>query len=292
MQLDDSFFLQNLLNLDSDYTLQVSSLLTVLVVLSSWIYLIGSAEPGSLAVFSGENLRSASDFFAKLLGEGTDHPAFLDAAAWDRALKLSLDTLKMSLLAIGFAVGGMLLTVLLGARTTADGTLTLSEGPAGTVAFLLIRWSYVLARGIPELFWAMFLLFVFTPGILPGALALAIHNYGILGKLCSEIIEDMDVRPIRSLRSSGAGLGQTLFYGVLPTVTPQFLTYSLYRWEEIIRTTIVVGFVSAGGLGREFKLSMNWFHYTDVTLYLISYFLLVVFVDLVSGGLRAVAKMD
>ncbi len=292
MELDDSFFLQNLLNLDSDYTLQVSSILTILVVLSSWIYLIGSAEPGSLTVWTGENLRSASDFFKKLLGAGTEQPAFLDAVAWNQALQLSLDTLKMSLLAIGFSVGGMLLTVLLGARTTADGTLTLSDGPVGTVAFLLIRWSYVLARGIPELFWAMFLLFVFTPGILPGALALAVHNYGILGKLCSEIIEDMDMRPIRSLRSSGAGLGQTLFYGVLPAVTPQFLTYSSYRWEEIIRTTIVVGFVSAGGLGREFKLSMNWFHYTEVTLYLISYFLLVIFVDLLSGGLRAIAKMD
>jgi phosphonate transport system permease protein len=292
MQLDDSFFLHTLLDLDSDLILRFSGILTVLLILSSWVYLIASAEPGSLAVFSGKNLRSASDFFAKLLGEGIEQPAYLEIEAWNRALQLSLDTLKMSLLAIGFSGGGMLLTVLLGARTTADGTLTLSDGPAGTIAFLSIRWSYVLARGIPELFWAMFLLFVFTPGILPGALALAVHNYGILGKLCSEIIEDMDIRPIRSLRSSGAGLGQTLFYGVLPALTPQFLTYSLYRWEEIIRTTIVVGFVSAGGLGREFKLSMNWFHYTEVTLYLISYFLLVILVDLLSGGLRAISKMD
>lgn len=292
MELDDSFFLQNVLDIPPRITLRLSGLLTVLLVIVSWGYLIASADPGSLAVFSGENLGSAADFLAQLLGEGVDDPAFLNSAAWNEALRLTLDTLKMSLLAIGFAVGGMLLTVLLGARTSADGALTLSDGPAGTVAFLLIRWSYVLARGIPELFWAMFLLFVFTPGILPGALALAVHNYGILGKLCSEIIEDMDVRPIRSLRSSGASLGQILFYGVLPAVTPQFLTYGLYRWEEIIRTTIVVGFVSAGGLGREFKLSMNWFHHTEVTLYLICYFLLVVFVDLLSGGLRTLAKLE
>ena len=41
-------------------------------------------------------------------------------------------------------------------------------------------------------------------------------------------------------------------YAILPQVMPQFITYLLYRWEVVIRTTIVVGFVSAGGLAGTF----------------------------------------
>ena len=58
----------------------------------------------------------------------------------------------------------------------------------------------------------------------------------------------------------------------------------------VIRTTIVVGFVSAGGLGREFRLAMSFFHFTDVAMILATYFLLVVLVDLISGGLRVLAR--
>ena len=58
----------------------------------------------------------------------------------------------------------------------------------------------------------------------------------------------------------------------------------------MIRTTIVVGFVSAGGLGRKFRLDMSFFRYTDVALLLIWYVVLVVFVDLVSMYLRRLAR--
>ena len=62
-----------------------------------------------------------------------------------------------------------------------------------------------------------------------------------------------------------------LAYGIIPQAMPQFLTYLLYRWEVLIRTTVVVGFVSAGGLGREFRLSLSFFQYTDVALMILWY---------------------
>ena len=81
-----------------------------------------------------------------------------------------------------------------------------------------------------------------------------------------------------------------LAYGIIPQVLPQFITYMLYRWEVVIRTTIVVGFVSAGGLGQDFRLSMSFFHYTDVTLLLIWYLLLVIGVDLLCAWLRQLVR--
>ncbi|HVI21717.1 MAG TPA: ABC transporter permease subunit, partial [Bacillus sp. (in: firmicutes)] len=114
--------------------------------------------------------------------------------------------------------------------------------------------------------------------------------FGILGKLCAEVIENMDERPVRNLASSGASKSQMLLYGVLPSAMPQFLTYILYRWEVIMRTTIVVGFVGAGGLGLQFKMSLSFFHYTDITLLLICYCLLVFIADFISEVARKTAK--
>ena len=83
-----------------------------------------------------------------------------------------------------------------------------------------------------------------------------------------------------------------LLYGVLPQALPSFLTYLLYRWEVIIRTTVVVGFIAAGGLGREFRLSISLFHYTDVALIIAWYLILVMAVDLVSAALRKLVSGD
>jgi len=153
-----------------------------------------------------------------------------------------------------------------------------------------VRLSYIFSRAVPELVWAMMIIFIFKPGLLPGAIALALHNFGILGKLWAEVIEDMDSRPIRNLATAGASKVEALFYGILPMVMPRFLTYILYRWEVIMRTTIVVGFVGAGGLGMDFKLAMSFFNYTQITLLLLCYMILVIIADFASESTRKAVK--
>ena len=106
------------------------------------------------------------------------------------------------------------------------------------------------------------------------------------------MVDNLDPRPTRALRAAGSSNFQMLFYGIIPQALPQFLTYMLYRWEVVIRTTVVVGFVSAGGLGREFRLSLSFFHYSEVALIIFWYLLLVVAVDLLSAWLRRLARFD
>ncbi|EKN63210.1 ABC transporter permease subunit [Schinkia azotoformans] len=270
--------------------IKLSVLLIFALVLSSWLFIFVGEDASLFDLFSEENLVYTKEFFNGLAGVGEEHPAFLSKESWLEALKLSVETLQMSIMAIGFSVIIMVLTVVPAARNVANGTLTLSRKWYGKIVYGLIRGCYIFSRSVPELIWAMIIIFIFKPGILPGAIALALHNFGILGKLCAEVIEDVDTRPIRSLASSGAGKVQMFIYGVIPTVLPQFITYILYRWEVIIRTTIVVGFVGAGGLGQAFKLSMSWFHYSDITLFLICYVLLVILTDSISEGIRRFIK--
>ncbi|NMD71772.1 ABC transporter permease subunit [Bacillus sp. DNRA2] len=264
--------------------------LTILLIASSWYFIIGVEKANLLDVFSKDNFHYASKFFKGMLGIGEDEVAFMNRASWSDAFKLTVETLQMSIMAIGFSTIVMFLTVIPAARNVADGTLTLSRKWYRWFVFGLIRGLYIFSRAVPELVWAMIVIFIFKPGILPGAIALALHNFGILGKLCAEVIEDTDSRPIRNLASAGAGRAQILIYGVLPSILPQFLTYILYRWEVIMRTTIVVGFVGAGGLGQQFKLSMSFFHYTEITLILICYIILVIIADFISEKSRYFAK--
>jgi phosphonate transport system permease protein len=269
----------------------LSAVVFVLLSVASWAFILADPNSGFQELFTGEAWREGAAFLKELLGLGSAAtPAYLQMDRWAETAGLAYQTFAMSVLAICLAACGVLLTFLPGARNLVYGELALSRSPLWRAAFFLVRGVYVFTRGVPELLWAMLLVFFFNPGLLPGALALAIHNFGILGKLCAEVVEDTDGRPIRALRATGARGFQIAAYGILPQALPQFLTYALYRWEVIIRTTVVVGFVSAGGLGREFRLHMSWFHYTDVALLLMWYLILVVGVDLISAWLRRLAR--
>jgi phosphonate transport system permease protein len=271
--------------------IQASVLFMLGLMAASWFFVLGLDRQSAHPFISAETLTRASSFIQDLLGIGSERtPAFAQASEWGRAAKLAYDTVAMSVIAIGLAAGAALLTFMFGARNVMLGELSPNASWAWRSIFYLVRGFFIITRAIPELVWAMLIIFVLSPGILPGAVALAVHNWGILGKLSAEIVEGLDPRPARALQAAGARRLQVLIYGVLPQALPRFLTYLFYRWEVIIRTTIVVGFVAAGGLGTEFLLSMSHFHYTTVTLLLVWYLLIVVGVDLVSTGMRKLAR--
>ena len=273
----------------------IAAALTLL--LTSWGYILIDDWGAVRDLFSVDTVRDGWHFLLELFGlrDGPATPAFFDGGRWGEALSLAYDTLVMSVLAITLATAGMVATVVLAARTSVEGAAA-EGGQVGPeralrwAAFIVIRTVYVFTRAVPELVWALIIIFVVQPGIIAGAVALAIHNFGIVGKLSAEVVEDLDPAPTRALASSGARPGQRLLYGILPEALPKILTYTLYRWEVIMRTTIVVGFVAASGLGREFRLSMSFFQFTDVALILLVYFLLVVAGDAASAGLRKLAR--
>jgi phosphonate transport system permease protein len=270
--------------------IKISLLMALLLIFASWIFIYKADKADFLGLFSEKNAFYATKFLKGMIGIGEENPAFMNPEIWSKVLKLTYETLQMSVMAIGFATIGMLLTVIPAARNVASGSLTLTKKWYNWIVFGVIRALYIFSRSVPELLWAMIIVFILKPGILPGAIALALHNFGILGKLCAEVVEDVDLRPIRNLASSGASSGQILLYGVIPTVMPKFLTFILYRWEVIIRTTIIVGFIGAGGLGMQFKLAMSYFKYSEITLILICYLLLVTFADVVSEGSRKMVE--
>jgi phosphonate transport system permease protein len=263
-------------------------LLGLAVVAGAWATVAGQATtvaPGPVAAAE----RTAA-FLRALAGDGTVTPAYADAGRWAAMAGRAVETVVMSVAAVGIAGLIALLTIAPASRVLTVGSLAARGGLAGRLVFLLTRGLHVLARAVPEVVWALLVVFVVRPGLVAGALALALHELGVLGRLGADVIDDLDRGPLESLRSAGAGAVATVAYGVVPQALPQLVTFLLYRWEIVIRASVVVGFITSAGLGHELRLALSFRRFTDLALVLIVSVGLVWLVELVATGLRRLAR--
>ena len=155
------------------------------------------------------------------------------------------------------------------------------------------RFAYYAARGIigftravPDLVWALLFVTAVGLGPFPGGLALGVHSVGMLGRLFAETIEQMDMAPIHALQLTGARRLQVFSHGIIPSILPSLLGISLYRLDENIRSSLVLGFVGAGGIGFQLLTAMNLFQYQEVSLLLIIIFVVVLTAERLSAALR------
>lgn len=143
-----------------------------------------------------------------------------------------------------------------------------------------------LTRSVPDLVWALLFVTAVGLGPFPGALALGVHSVGMLGRLFAEVIEDMDMGPVEALTLTGASRLQVFTHAVVPGVLPSLLGIALYRFDENLRSSLVLGFVGAGGIGFLLLTAMNLFQYKTVAFLLIVTFVLVTCAERMSAALR------
>lgn len=203
---------------------------------------------------------------------GQAFPPRVTGAALAELARLTVETLQMAVMAIALAGVAAVLLALGG----------VVQGPVGWA----VRVVLLVCRAVPPPVWALLALFVLFPGPLPGAVALAIYNFGILGRLLAEVVDGLDPRPVVALRRQGASGPQAFLYGVVPRVLPRFAAYAVYRWEVTIRETVVVGLVGAGGLGRLLTDQLAAFDYRGVSLTIGALIALTVAVDLAGASVR------
>ncbi|TFB22040.1 phosphonate ABC transporter, permease protein PhnE [Filobacillus milosensis] len=141
-------------------------------------------------------------------------------------------------------------------------------------------------RTIPDILLATIFVSLFGIGIIPGILALTIFSLGLLAKLLSETIETIDTRQLDAIRSTGGNIFQVIWYGVVPQVLPQFISYGLYVFELNVRASLVLGFVGAGGIGSIIDTQLNFLKYQNVMAILIVLLVAVILIETVSNMLR------
>nr|WP_237288554.1 phosphonate ABC transporter, permease protein PhnE [Variovorax sp. PAMC 28711] len=233
-------------------------------VVASFVYLAIDYR----ALFTGESLGFMAKFIAEFFPPDLS-PDFVAKTGWG-----ALQTLAVSAL-------GTLLAAAAGAVLALP-----ASGRAGGWAREASRFALNFLRSVPELVWAALMVLAAGIGPFAGALALALHTTGVLGRLFAESLENAPREPEQALRLQGAGAITAFSYASLPLALPQWVAYTLYRWEMNIRMAAVLGFVGGGGLGQLLYFHLSIFQQQQAMTVLIAMFGLVALVDLTSARLR------
>lgn len=213
------------------------------------------------------------NLFADSKTEGSLAYWFFKIDVW---IKLLLETAQMALMATVIGASIALLLSFPAARNLAPNRW-LSR---------IIRRFLELLRTIPDIVYALILVWALGVGPLAGILAMALHTIGALGKLFSEVNENAGSKAIEGVRGVGGNWFAEMRYGVLPQVLPNFMSYAMLRFEVNVRAASVIGFVGAGGIGQELQTVIGLNYYTDVSALLLLIILTVVAIDSLSALIR------
>jgi phosphonate transport system permease protein len=151
---------------------------------------------------------------------------------------------------------------------------------------ILVKRLLEFCRTVPDIVFALIFVIAFGLGPMAGVLAITIHCIGALGKQYAEIVENIDMRPVEGVRSTGAGWISCMRFAVLPQVAAGFAGYTLLRFEINVRGASVMGFVGAGGIGQELVVAIRKFYYSDVSAILLMIVLTVFLIDIGTGWIR------
>lgn len=231
--------------------------------------------------------RNAGGFWEGLHQIG-DYPADVLSEAWEKRAELPALIVKYFpalVETVNIAAVSTLIGALAGLVLSLLGTRGLAKWPR---LIPLFRRLSDIMRAVPEIVIALVLIFILGGGPVPAMIAIAIHTAGALGKMFSEVAENADLKPLEGLASTGASWAQRMMLGVVPQVAPNYISYTLLRFEINIRASAILGFVGAGGLGYELRNSMAWGpgRFDEAAAIFILLFGTIVFFDQVSSRYR------
>ncbi|MFN4278012.1 MAG: phosphonate ABC transporter, permease protein PhnE [Ferrovibrio sp.] len=187
---------------------------------------------------------------------------------WTTALMAILAT------AVGAMIGGALSFV-------ASANLVQSKS-----LIFIVRRVLEVSRTVPDLVWALIFLFAFGLGPLAGFLAIMVHTVGAQGKLFAEVNENIDRKPIEGVRAAGGTWFDEIVIGVLPQVLPNYVSYTLWRFELNVRSATIIGFVGAGGIGMELYEVIRLSYFDDAGAILLIILIAVILIDMLSEWAR------
>ena len=232
--------------------------------------------------FDATSLRASKQFLA------TFFPPAHSLAFMQLLVRSAWKTVAIATSGVVLALGLAIPLSLLANRTLSISRLGIGTmGVIPTAVRTGLRWVLSLLRSIPELVWALIFVRAVGLGDTAGVMAIALTYAGMIGKVFLEIYESQDTRATEALLANGARRLHAFCYGTLPSCLPELVSYTVYRWECAIRSSVILGFVGAGGLGQQMELSMRMLAGGEVLSFLLVFVGLVWLADQISQGLRA-----
>jgi phosphonate transport system permease protein len=254
-------------------SLLVLAVLAILIMLAGRV---GEVDVNNLV----QNISNFTSYFGRILPKLSVAHFGADVADWywniTGWLKLLLDTVLIAYLGTLIGAGGAFVMAPFA---------TANLAPSGALQWSIKR-LFEFCRTVPDLVFALMFVSAFGLGPLAGILAIAIHSFGTLGKLFTEALENIDMKPVEAVRATGGRFVETVRFGALPQVMATFASYALLRFEINVRSSSVVGMVGAGGIGQDLFVAIRKFYYTDVSAILLMIIVAVVVIDLATEQIR------
>jgi phosphonate transport system permease protein len=123
-------------------------------------------------------------------------------------------------------------------------------------------------------------------GALAGILALTVASIGFVAKLFAEAIEEISLKQVEAIRSTGASFMNVVTYGVMPQVLTRFVGFATYQVDSNLRNSTMVGIVGAGGIGGTMFAAFQKFDYD----YLLTILLAIIALIMISEALQNTIK--
>lgn len=257
--------------------LQLALLFIVITVPAAWL---AEFNPG--VFFDDSSLGATRQFLATFLppAHSREFLELLLASAWKTVAIATAGVTLALLVAIPLSI--------VACRSLSISRIGRGEpSRVGRAARAAVRWLLVLLRSIPELVWALMFVRAVGLGDTAGVLAIALTYAGMIGKVFLEIFDSQDRHAAEALLANGAGRLQAFAYGTIPACLPELVSYIIFRWECAMRSSVILGFVGAGGLGQQMDTSMKMLAGGEVFSFLLAFMVLVAIADFISKRLRA-----
>ena len=249
--------------------------LLLVVVPVAWA--LHRAVPAGTDLVNRGGIALLGDLFANVLHPALD-PTFLGVVVHAAGVTLAFAALGTAGALVLGVVGGLVLS-----------DVAWSHRPPAPVRLvrLLLRAVLVGVRSVHELVWALLLVSVLGLDPLVAVLAIALPFGAQTAQVFAEMFDGVPRGPLRSLRSAGARPTAALAYTLVPQAAQLLLSYSFYRFECAVRSTVLLGVVGVGGLGQEIVVSLQSRNWDEVWTLVGAIVLLSAVVDLWSTKLRA-----
>jgi phosphonate transport system permease protein len=198
-------------------------------------------------------------------------------------VKSLMETVAMAVWGTLFAVLASVPAAFLAADRTMKALLPGKRGwrpVARRISIFTMRRLFDITRGFNEFVLALILVAIVGLGPFAGVLALAVHTFGVLGKVIADGLENARQQEIDGVTSTGAGPLQLASYAVIPQALPHIVSQSLLRFESNVRSASVLGIVGAGGIGFLMNAKLSAYQFKEVATMMILVIIVVTFIDL------------
>lgn len=199
-----------------------------------------------------------------------------EASVLETVLLAMLETLQIAF--VGTVLGAVLALPL---------SLLATRGLFTTPVTEPVRVLLAVVRTIPALLWGI--IFVIAIGLGPGAgsLGIALYTLGYLGKLFYETFEGVDPEVMEGVRSVGCGPAHLASFAVLPEAANNLLAQLLFMYEYNVRSSSIMGFVGAGGIGYYLLGYIQVLRYDALMTAILVTLVVVMAIDFISARLRS-----